>query len=87
MRQRVGDFVITRRGSTFSTEIVELNQITIRVNTDGAPVPMRFGITPLYLAGDDIRRAAETLERVIRGRLYDRPEHLGMHAVPWRCAR
>ncbi|HEX5105147.1 MAG TPA: ABC transporter permease [Pirellulaceae bacterium] len=39
MRQRVGDFVITRRGSTFSTEIVELNQITIRVNTDGAPVP------------------------------------------------
>ena len=39
MRQRVGDFVITRRGSTFSTEIVELNQITIRVNTDGAAVP------------------------------------------------
>jgi putative ABC transport system permease protein len=39
MRQRIGDFVITRRGSTFSTEIVELNQITIRVNTDGAPVP------------------------------------------------
>jgi len=39
MRQRVGDFVITRRGSTFSTEIVELNQITIRVNTDGARVP------------------------------------------------
>ena len=39
MRQRVGDFVITRRGSTFSTEIVELNQITLRVNTDGAESP------------------------------------------------
>jgi putative ABC transport system permease protein len=39
MRQRVGDFIITRRGSTWTSEIVELNQITIRVNTDGAANP------------------------------------------------
>jgi putative ABC transport system permease protein len=31
LRQRVGDFVTTRRGSTFSVEIVELNQITLRI--------------------------------------------------------
>ena len=33
LRQRVGDFVTTRRGSTFSTEIVELNQITLRIDS------------------------------------------------------
>lgn len=33
MRQQVGDFVITRRGSTFSSEIVELNQITLRIDS------------------------------------------------------
>jgi len=33
LRQRVGDFIITRRGSTFSVEVVELNQITLRVNS------------------------------------------------------
>ena len=33
MRQQVGDLVVTRRGSTFSAEIVELNQITLRVNS------------------------------------------------------
>jgi putative ABC transport system permease protein len=32
LRQRIGDFVTTRRGSTFSTEIVELNQITLRID-------------------------------------------------------
>jgi putative ABC transport system permease protein len=32
MRQRVGDNVVTRRGSTFSSEIVELNQITLRID-------------------------------------------------------
>jgi putative ABC transport system permease protein len=32
LRQRVGDFVTTRRGSTFSVEIVELNQITLRID-------------------------------------------------------
>ncbi|QDU27690.1 Macrolide export ATP-binding/permease protein MacB [Anatilimnocola aggregata] len=33
LRQRVGDFVVTRRGSQFSTEIVELNQITLRIDS------------------------------------------------------
>ncbi len=33
MRQRVGDMVITRRGSSMSAEVVQLNQITLRVNS------------------------------------------------------
>jgi putative ABC transport system permease protein len=33
MRQRIGDFVYTRRGSSRTSEIVELNQITLRVNS------------------------------------------------------
>ncbi len=33
LRQRVGDLVSTRRGSTRTAEIVELNQITLRVNS------------------------------------------------------
>ena len=33
LRQRVGDFIVTRRGSTFSVEVVELNQITLRIDS------------------------------------------------------
>src|SRR5262245_33091282 len=33
MRQRIGDFVYTRRGSSRTSEIVELNQITLRVKS------------------------------------------------------
>jgi putative ABC transport system permease protein len=33
LQQRVGDFIVTRRGSTFSVEVVELNQITLRVDS------------------------------------------------------
>src|SRR5688572_7326409 len=33
MRQRIGDFVYTRRGSSRTSEIVELNQITLRVDS------------------------------------------------------
>ena len=33
LRQRVGDFITTRRGSSRTAEIVELNQITLRVNS------------------------------------------------------
>jgi putative ABC transport system permease protein len=33
MRQRIGDFVYSRRGSSRTAEIVELNQITLRVNS------------------------------------------------------
>jgi len=33
IRQRVGDLIFTRRGSSFSMEIVELNQITLRVDS------------------------------------------------------
>jgi putative ABC transport system permease protein len=33
IRQRVGDFIYTRRGSSRTAEIVELNQITLRVDS------------------------------------------------------
>src|SRR5262245_5804924 len=33
MRQRIGDYVSTRRGSSRTSEIVELNQITLRVRS------------------------------------------------------
>ena len=39
-----------------------------------APDIMRFGFTPLYLDMDDVVRAAEALERIIRDGLWDRPE-------------
>jgi putative ABC transport system permease protein len=32
LQQRIGDFIVSRRGSTFSVEVVELNQITLRVD-------------------------------------------------------
>jgi putative ABC transport system permease protein len=32
LQQRIGDFIVSRRGSTFNVEIVELNQITLRVD-------------------------------------------------------
>jgi kynureninase len=39
-----------------------------------APDIMRFGFTPLYVSRADVVRAAETLERVLGERLWDRPE-------------
>lgn len=40
-----------------------------------APDIMRFGFTPLYLSEDDVVRAAEILEEIMRDRLWDTPEH------------
>ncbi|MEC8710798.1 MAG: kynureninase, partial [Pseudomonadota bacterium] len=39
-----------------------------------APDIMRFGFTPLYLDEADVIGAVDVLERVIRDRLWDRPE-------------
>jgi putative ABC transport system permease protein len=33
LRQRIGDFIYTRRGSSRSAEIVELNQVTLRIDS------------------------------------------------------
>jgi kynureninase len=40
-----------------------------------APDIMRFGFTPLYIDEADVVTAAQTLERVMRGKLRDRPEY------------
>lgn len=39
-----------------------------------APDIMRFGFTPLYLSKGDVTRAAEILQEIMAGRLWDRPE-------------
>ncbi len=39
-----------------------------------APDIMRFGFTPLYLQPGEVIRAAEIMEEVMAGRLWDRPE-------------
>ena len=46
-----------------------------------APDVMRFGITPLYLDAGDLVRAAETLEEIVDGRLWDRPRYRERRAV------
>ncbi len=40
-----------------------------------APDIMRFGFTPLYLDGDDIRKAVGHLEGIMRDELWDRSEY------------
>ncbi len=40
-----------------------------------APDIMRFGITPLYIGEDEIRRAAALIAEVMQQRLWDRPEY------------
>jgi len=58
LRQRVGDFVTTRRGSTFSTEIVELNQITLRIDSV-KNVPETADLVRSILGVKDDSRAAK----------------------------
>ena len=41
-----------------------------------APDLMRFGFAPLYVTPDDVVRAAETLEMILRDGLWDRPEYM-----------
>jgi kynureninase len=41
-----------------------------------APDIMRFGFTPLYLGFEEVGRAAEILQDVMKARLWDRPEYL-----------
>ncbi|MCW2239710.1 kynureninase [Azospirillum canadense] len=40
-----------------------------------APDVLRFGVTPLYIGVDEVRRAVAVLKRVMDGRLWDRPEY------------
>jgi kynureninase len=40
-----------------------------------APDIMRFGFAPLYIDADDVRKAAEIIEQVMVGRLWDKPEY------------
>jgi kynureninase len=46
-----------------------------------APDIMRFGITPLYIGEAEIMRAAETIEEVIVGEVWRRPEYQVVNAV------
>ena len=46
-----------------------------------APNIMRFGVTPLFLDADDIRRAVEILVDVLDNRLWDDPQYLKAQRV------
>jgi kynureninase len=46
-----------------------------------APDIMRFGFTPLYIDADDVRKAAEIIEQVMVGRLWDNPDYFQRSAV------
>ena len=46
-----------------------------------APNAIRFGFTPLYLNGDDIRKGAAILADIMANRLWDRPEFRARAAV------
>ncbi|MEO9337294.1 kynureninase [Mesorhizobium sp. SB112] len=46
-----------------------------------APDMMRFGFTPLYIGIDDVLEAAGRLERVMREKLWDRPEYRNKNKV------
>lgn len=69
-----------RRGSQVSFRHPEgyaIMQALIRENVIGdfrAPDILRFGMTPLYLRHADVVDAATVLERVMREKLWDRPE-------------
>ena len=69
-----------KRGSQVSLQFEEGYAAMQALIADGvigdfrAPDIMRFGITPLYIGEAEIIAAAERLEAVLRGRLWDRPE-------------
>ena len=46
-----------------------------------APDVMRFGFTPLYISERDVDEAVAILTRILRGALWDHPDHLAPKAV------
>ena len=46
-----------------------------------APNLLRFGLTPLYLSADDVRRAVRILAEILQTRAWDRPEFHARAAV------
>ncbi|WP_254507293.1 ABC transporter permease [Anatilimnocola floriformis] len=65
LRQRVGDFVTTRRGSSMTTEIVELNQITLRIDSvENVPETADLVRSILHVK-DDSRAAKNGLKKIV----------------------
>lgn len=46
-----------------------------------APNIMRFGFTPLYIDAQDVKSAVDVLERIIKDRLWDKPQYKIRNAV------
>lgn len=76
-----------QRGSQVSFRFDEgyaAMQALIRRNVIGdfrAPDIMRFGFTPLYLGPDDVLKAVDVIDDVMRNRLWDNPEYKRRSAV------
>ncbi|HZL91943.1 MAG TPA: ABC transporter permease [Pirellulaceae bacterium] len=61
LRQQIGDFVVTRRGSQMSSDIVELDQITIRVESvDLVPATAALVRRTLHIPDDPKAIAIES---------------------------
>jgi putative ABC transport system permease protein len=58
MRQRIGDYVYTRRGSSRTSEIVELNQITLRIKSV-QDVPATADLVRKTLRVPDVSRSKD----------------------------
>jgi kynureninase len=76
-----------RRGSQVSFRFVEgyaAMQALIARGVIGdfrAPDVMRFGFTPLYIGFAEVEAAAGALVKIVRGGLWDRPEHHARNKV------
>jgi putative ABC transport system permease protein len=71
LRQRVGDFIVTRRGSTFSVEVVELNQITLRIDSIDNVLPTADLVRmTLGLPTTDEQKAIENPDKAAEPRTY-----------------
>ena len=62
-----GDHLIELGGEAFERGAATLLEFLI--------VRGAFGVTPLYINEEDVVTAAQTLERVMRGKLWDRSEY------------
>ena len=76
-----------RRGSQVSFHCADGYAVMQALIAEGvigdfrAPDIMRFGLTPLYIGGGEVMKAAEIIGEVITGEIWRRPEYQVVNAV------